>query len=241
MAKYIEIANTLRTSVSNHEYKNNDPFPDQQALSKKFSTSRMTIQKALNILKTEGLIYSKQGSGTFVSSNADLIEQTDLEINQYIGTTDLFGKTHKINSKIIKFTIRYPDKSEQNALRISKKDLIYDITRLRIVDEEPYVLEYTKMPVKVIPGISDDILKKSIYHYIKSDLNLKIGSAFRKIRADKPNLFDKKFLNCKNEDPILEITQTAFLNSDIPFEFSRVRYRYDKGNMVVFVKSSFER
>ncbi|WP_143812318.1 UTRA domain-containing protein, partial [Oenococcus oeni] len=113
--------------------------------------------------------------------------------------------------------------------------------RLRIVDEEPYVLEYTKMPVKVIPGISDDILKKSIYHYIKSDLNLKIGSAFRKIRADKPNLFDKKFLNCKNEDPILEITQTAFLNSDIPFEFSRVRYRYDKGNMVVFVKSSFER
>ncbi|WP_143805695.1 GntR family transcriptional regulator, partial [Oenococcus oeni] len=111
MAKYIEIANTLRTSISNHEYKNNDPFPDQQALSKKFSTSRMTIQKALNILKTEGLIYSKQGSGTFVSSNADLIEQTDLEINQYIGTTDLFGKTHKINSKIIKFTIRYPDKS----------------------------------------------------------------------------------------------------------------------------------
>ncbi|MDN6899939.1 GntR family transcriptional regulator [Oenococcus sicerae] len=241
MAKYIEIANILRKDISNHKYSDHDPFPDQKTLAKIFATSRMTIQKSLNILSAEGLIHSKQGSGTFVSKNADLIVQTDLGVDQYVGTTSLLGNKHVVESQIIKFLIRYPDNAEQEALNISEKELLYDIIRLRIVDKEPYALEYSKMPVKVIPGISDEVLKKSVYHYIQSDLGFRIGSAFRKIGAVKPDNYDKMFLNCVDGDPVLEVSQTVYLDNGIAFEFSRTRHRYDKGNVTVFVKSNLER
>ncbi|MCV3295998.1 MAG: GntR family transcriptional regulator [Oenococcus sp.] len=240
MAKYIEIANQLRSDISQHKFSQDQPFPDQLDLANRFSTSRMTVQKSLNILRAEGLIYSRQGSGTFVSKNADLIVQSDFGVDQYVGTSTLLGDQHQIESQVIKFEIRYPNDSEQIALRLNDKELIYDIIRQRVVDKEPYALEYSKMPVKVIPGLDDKVLHASIYGYIQNDLKLKIGSAFRKISADKANSNDEKYLKCGPMDPVLEVTQTVFLNTGIPFEFSSTRHRYDQGSVTVFVKSKLE-
>lgn len=240
MSKYIEIANILRKKIRDGKYKNDTLLPDQEELAKEFRTSRMTIQKSLKILSSERIIYSRQGSGTFVSRNANLIVNSDVGIEQYVGVTKLLGSNHVVESKILKFEMHYPGKEDQNTLSINNKEIIYDIARLRIVDKKPYALEYIKMPANVIPGITKEVLKKSIYNYIESDLNLKIGSAFRKISADKTNEFDQKYLNCKMDDPILEVFQTVFLSNGTPFEISRARHRYDNERVVDFVKAKLE-
>lgn len=41
-------------------------LPSQMALAERLGVSPMTVQRALAILKTEGLIYSRAGRGTFV-------------------------------------------------------------------------------------------------------------------------------------------------------------------------------
>ena len=57
---------------------------------------------------------------------------------------------------------------------------------------------------------------------------MKIGGSHRKIRADKPNDLDQQYLQCKVDDPVLEMEQVAYLNTGIPFEYSFSRHRYDK-------------
>lgn len=106
-----------------------------------------------------------------------------------------------------------------------------DIIRARYVNDEPYSMEYTIMPRKIIPEIAEEILYHSIYQYIQNELNLRIGTATRRIRADKSDYYDQTYLDCNKHDPILEVEQVICLSDGRPFEFSQVRYPYSMGEI----------
>ena len=90
------------------------------------------------------------------------------------------------------------------------------------------------MPVRIIPGISEEILHKSVYNYIEQDLGKQIGSAYRVIRADVPDQYDLQYLEATEKTPILEVEQIVSLSDGTPFEHSKNRHRYDRGGIVVY-------
>ncbi|WEV43613.1 GntR family transcriptional regulator [Lactobacillus sp. ESL0684] len=234
MTKYIDIATTLKQRINSGQYKAGTSLPQQKTLAKEFNTSRMTIQKALDVLDNEGLIYRVQGSGIYVKKNINFLTDMKIPGNQYFGATHLFGKSHHVKSKIITFNISNPTKEAQNALKVTYDQAVYNIVRLRLVDDISYALEYTTMPTQVIPGINQEVLLDSIYNYIQNNLNLTIGSAYRTISADKPDQLDQQYLNCLPVDPILQVQQIVYLDDGVAFEFSRTRQRFDKGKYTIF-------
>lgn len=233
MAKYLDIAAELSKRIREGIYLVGESIPDQKTLAREFNTSRMTIQKSLDVLNAEGLSYSIQGSGTYVKKNANFISDFRVRSDQYVGTTQLFGKNHQVTSKIIDFHISNPTDEEQEALKITRNQPVYNIIRLRYVDKSAYALEYTTMPTEIIPQITENILLHSIYHHIQGTLGLNIGAAYRTISADKPNKFDQQYLACTSADPVLQVQQTVYLDDGVAFEFSHTRQRYDKGKFVV--------
>lgn len=233
MVKYKEVAADIRTKIIDGIYTSKAPMPEQIILAKEYNTSRMTIQKALEILRIEGLVYSRRGSGTFVRQNARTLSELDSKADIYEGMTKLLGSKGKVTSKIITFAIRFPTELECEKLMIDKAKPVYDIVRLRYFKEEPLLLEYTIMPIEVIPDVTEEVLHHSIYSHIEETLEFGIGVANRRIHADRPNENDQRYLNCEENDPILEVDQVVFLDSGVPFEFSQTRHRYDKGDIIV--------
>lgn len=63
---YQQVAASLRASILTRKVSPGDRLPSQAELSKHYGVARMTIQQALRILKDEGLVASRQGSGMFV-------------------------------------------------------------------------------------------------------------------------------------------------------------------------------
>ncbi|WP_125607806.1 GntR family transcriptional regulator [Lapidilactobacillus bayanensis] len=235
MSKYADIAQNIRHEIKSGVYAPGTSLPDQKSMAANFHTSRMTLQKALDLLKTEGYLYSQQGAGTFVKYNADSLVNMDIGVDQYVGTTELLGPKHKVDSRIVSFNLRYPTEIEQEKLALSATQVIYDIVRARWVDDEPYALEYTKMPVELIPNIDETVLKQSIYQYIENTLGLQIGSAFRRIEARRSTLEDIKQLNILPEDPVLVVTNIVYLADGRPFEYSKTHQRSDKSHFSIFV------
>ena len=233
MSRYKEVADDIRTKIIDGIYNSEKPMPEQIVLAKEYETSRMTIQKALEILRIEGLVYSRRGSGTFVRQNARTLSELDSKADIYDGLTKHLGAKGEITSKIISFTIRFPNETECEKLMIDKSKPVYDIVRLRYFKGEPLLMEYTIMPIEVVPGITEDILYQSIYSHIEETLGFGIGVANRRIHADRPDEMDQKYLDCTEIDPVLEVDQVVFLDSGVPFEYSQTRHRYDKGDIVV--------
>ena len=105
---------------------------------------------------------------------------------------------------------------------------VYYINRARYADNEPYVVEYTYMPIDIIPGIKREILQNSIYNYIEGELKLNIKSAHRIIRAIVPSKLEMEYLKVGENFPLLQIEQIAFLDNGQPFEYSKSNHRSDK-------------
>ena len=112
-------------------------------------------------------------------------------------------------------------------LKISEEDFVYDIVRIRYLDDKPANVEYTQMPIDVITGIRHEVLLGSIYAYIQDTLKLQIQSAHRAISADMPTDEERKYLKIEGELPILKVAQVAFLSDGRPFEYSRSPHSAD--------------
>lgn len=227
MTKYESISNEIRRRVKNGYYPTDQPIPDELSLTKEFGCSRMTMKRALDILVAEGLLYRKRGHGTFIIQSAANEDKINVISEETLGLSNLL-KHSKVTSRTIVFEVQFPDEKVAAQLGIDRDTPVYHIIRLRLVDDEPFVTEQTYMPVAVIPGITEEVLQASIYNHIHETLRLKIGGAHRKIRADKANALDEEYLECKSDDPILEVEQNGFLNNGTPFEYSFSRHRYDK-------------
>ncbi|NWN95592.1 MAG: GntR family transcriptional regulator [Bacillus sp. (in: Bacteria)] len=227
-AKYEMISQEIKRRILEKEYPYDAPIPDEITLAKEFGCSRMTMKKALDMLVMDGLLYRKRGHGTFIVKSAVDNHLVNVGATESLGLTNLL-KNKEIKSHTICFEVMFPP-TEQIASRLSitMQTPVYHIIRLRIVEGEPYVLEETYMPSELIRGITDEVLQSSIYNYIQNTLQLTIAGCHRKIRADKPNELDKKYLKCASEDPILEVEQIGYLNTGVHFEYSFSRHRYDK-------------
>lgn len=63
---YQQVAAALRAAILTRKVAPGERLPSQAELSTRYGVARMTIQQALRILKDEGLVTSRQGSGMFV-------------------------------------------------------------------------------------------------------------------------------------------------------------------------------
>lgn len=229
MIKYQQISDEMRKRLLDEYYPTDQPIPDEISLAKQFGCSRMTMKRALDILVMEGYLYRKRGHGTFIVKSAIQKNKVNVVGNDTLGLSHLLkGKGQEIKSKVLQFEVKFPTQEIASHLSIDLDTPIYDIIRLRIVENEPYVIEQTYMPTTIIPGINEKILHSSIYNYITTTLELTIAGTHKKIRACKPNQMDQTHLDCREDDPILEVEQVVYLNNGMPFEYSFSRHRYDK-------------
>ena len=230
MPKYEEIANILRDRIANGVYPVDSMLPIQSELSKEFGVSRMTIKKAVEILTIEGLIFSKQGNGTRVL-NSSFWDKEDSKFR-------LKNDERKLTSQIIQFAVEFPEAEIAERLQVEMIVPVYKIIRLRLLDDQPYVLEHTYMPCDLVPGLDESILLQSIYAYLWDELNLKFAGSYRHITAEKPDEYDQNYLACQETDPILQVEQVVYLETGRPIEYSKSRNRFDtRGYSLLDVKN----
>lgn len=226
--KYLHIYNELREKILSNEYAMNEQLPDEITLTKQFDCSRMTVKKALDLLVSEGLIYRKRGQGTFVLSRGSSKRKLIVPERDIKGLTKISEDAHsKITSKIIHFKLEFANEFLAEKLQIPLQSPVYNIYRLRIIDDKPYVLEQTYMSTDIIPGITENILKKSIYNYIEGTLGLRIASATKILRASVSSEDEQYYLQLLPTEPVFEVEQVAYLDNGTPFEYSISRHRYD--------------
>lgn len=63
---YQQVANALRAAILTRKLVPGEKLPSGNELAQRYSVARMTVQQAIRVLRDEGLIVSRQGSGVFV-------------------------------------------------------------------------------------------------------------------------------------------------------------------------------
>lgn len=69
--KYVRLANILREQIRSSIKTTDKKLPTEAALAKRYGVSRQTVRQALALLKSEGIIKTRQGSGAYIAKAGD--------------------------------------------------------------------------------------------------------------------------------------------------------------------------
>ncbi|MCI9146887.1 MAG: GntR family transcriptional regulator [Hungatella sp.] len=229
MYKYEIIAQDIQSKILSGFYKPDEKLPQELELCKEYGASRITIREAMEHLVHNGLITKRRGSGTFVKAiSGGTVNHEEFARSQQFGGFSKDKPASQITSVIHDFQPLKASAQVADQLQIPQGAFVCYICRTRMVDGRPYVTEYTYMPTDIITGITDEVVRGSIYAYIENTLKLKIQSAHRIVRASMPTKQERIWLEIGEAPlPILEVEQVAYLGDGRIFEYSKSRHRAD--------------
>lgn len=220
MLKYEMIANDIRNKIINNTYPVNSQLPLEKEIIQEYGVSRITVKKAYDILVNEGLVIKRRGNGTFVKNIDEDTALLFAKSRQFQGFSTNHAKS-KIETYVSFFQVELPSEDVQKKLKINQNDWVYHFIRTRYKDDKPVVIEYTFMPMALIPGITKEILEHSIYQYIEEELKMKIQSAHRIITAYAPNEEQKELLKLEEMIPVVNVEEITFLDTGKPFSYTQ--------------------
>ena len=215
---YYQIYESLKKDVANKIYKTGDKLPSENHLSKRFEVNRHTVRRALQILKNEGILFSKRGSGVIVQ---------DTKFKYKIGkrvrfSQNITNENYIPKTKIIRSEIRKASKMEADNLKINSRDEILLIETTGKINNIPTILTKRTIPNKRFPRFLEIFQKElSVTHTLKL---LGINDFVRlntNIIAELADSIQANLLNCKINSPLLK---TTYVNQDlnsIPIEYSQ--------------------
>jgi len=154
----------IKQRIVNDEFAD-DRIPSETDLANQLGVSRTTIRDALSRLELEGVIYRKQGAGTFINRAGLQIKTRLEEIWTYEDMLQAHGYTP--TTRIISVEAQPADVARAATLNLSGGDNLLVIQKLFLADDRPVILTVNHVPTAIIesPYTPDDF-HPPIYHFL---------------------------------------------------------------------------
>ncbi|MFY1004862.1 UTRA domain-containing protein, partial [Escherichia coli] len=77
----------------------------------------------------------------------------------------LDGKKQSI--RLLDYQVVPANADIQEELFLSNTDFVYQIKRLRLIDDQPFMIETGFIPIKIVPTLSPAVVNSSIFNYLE--------------------------------------------------------------------------
>ncbi|CAM3084840.1 GntR family transcriptional regulator [Lactiplantibacillus plajomi] len=235
---YQQVITDLNKRIMADEFANKK-LPDERSLSEQYQVSRSSIKRALNVLANQGLIFKKRGSGTFINplylknQSSFKYEGTNLGITDSLNTEGA-----KPSIQLLDFKVVPASQELQQDLFLTADEFVYEIKRLRLLDDQPFMIESGYIPIKLVPELNRQVVSGSIFNYVQETLNAAVTKSFLSISADSSNDNDQQLLQLKPTEPVGVMSGIFFLDDGTPFEVSNMRLHYQYMKYTTFVSTN---
>lgn len=170
--RYQAIADELR-----HRVRSASPgslLPSESELSSEFAASRVTIRRALEVLRDEGLVAARQGFGWFVTTEP--IRQSLERLGTIESQVETSGR-YAVR-RVIEFAFEAPPPHVRELLGAGK---VLRVKRVNLADGEPFAVVTVWCPAAVGQKLSiDDVERQPFYEL----LDVELRGATQTIGAD---------------------------------------------------------
>ncbi len=233
--RYVQLRQRLSDGVARGILPPGSPLPPEREIAAITDFSRVTVRKAIQSLAEDGTIVQKQGSGSFISSKPEQIEQKLSRLTSFSEDMERRGKSS--TSRWLERGLFMPSPDEMTSLGLSSEESVARIVRLRLADGEPIAIERASLPTDILPNPL--AVETSLYETLEKDGHRPVR-ALQKISAINLGEADATLLAVPTGDAGLKIERTSYLGSGRVAEFTQSLYRGDAYNFVAELRLSKE-
>lgn len=147
---WLQIRRALAKPISAGDWLPGTRIPTELDLKEHFQTSRMTVNKAIASLASEGLLQRRRKIGTVVSEHAQ--ERPVFEIWDTADIVARAGATY--GYRLLSCEFVRDDPAKRAMLNVSRKTRLIWVRCLHLSDDRPFQLEERLINVDAAPGIT---------------------------------------------------------------------------------------
>ncbi len=193
IVRYHEIAQSLRQQIQSAGIAAGRLLPSESALSDEFGVSRVTVRRALDVLREEGLVSAQQGLGWFVTG--DPVSQ----VLARLGTIEEQMAANGIRSerRIIEFAF---EAATRSVAKILHTDQVLRVKRVNTADGEPFAVVTVWCPFELGQHLSRHDVEQSPFYEL---LDVALRGATQTIGADSATIEEARLLEIPAGSPVL--------------------------------------
>jgi GntR family transcriptional regulator len=228
-----QIIERINSGIESGEFARGDVIPSEPELCRLFSTTRMTVRRAIDALVNEGKLFRVQGKGTFVSHF-----ELDKTYQKQGFTSNMLSLGVQPSSMVIQAGTCKADDSVRNSLEMAEDEPIFCLERVRMADESPIAIERVWISLKRFPRLPEfDFSQRSLYEVLHQEFGLDLISGYSRQRINAVSVIgdDAQALFHTKKGVALRIRNVDYDKAHRPFAMADTLYHGKKYTLDVVI------
>ncbi len=229
---YIQIAEGLLDQIESGHLSPGDRLPPERQLSETLGVNRMTLRQALQLLETQGLLVRQQGAGTYIADPK--IERQAGQLVPF--TQSMQRRGYAPGARVITLEKRPVEAAVAQELGLPISTLVYFVRRLRLINQEPVMLERLTIVAQRVPGLENyDLSSHSLYQIMEKEYGIVIAQARQSLEPVVATEYEAELLGVQPGAPLMLERRLAFEQNGQAVECGKDLYRGDRFRFVTAI------
>jgi GntR family transcriptional regulator len=221
---YIQLFDILKKKIVENEWPVGSQIPVEDELSRMYEVSKATVRLAVLELARQGYLMRQQGRGTFVCKR---IIPEGLTMSASFKEL-MLEKGIAFSTQVLAQTVMMPTDELELKLHITEDKHIIYIKRLRLVDNEPVLLQESYIPHHICPPLlQEDVTDNSLFELFEKKFGITITLVKDFIEVAHAKLDESKLLGLPSDSPVLLLEQ-LFYSGETQIMYTRSVKRPDR-------------
>lgn len=223
--RHAQLSDWLRDRLTSGHYAAHDQLPSESELGELSGVSRITVRRALATLENEGLIYRRQGLGSFAAPPT--IPQGLVRLTDFAQDMERAGLS--ASSRVLHHGAESAPPAAAAALEVKEGAPVIRLDRLRMGDGETVALDRTWLPPFYAQFLDGrDLADETIYQVLERDYEIPVERARYRIEATLASPDDAPHLGVPEGAPLLLVERVSYTAAEKPVYYQRRYYRADR-------------
>ncbi|MDX1416913.1 MAG: GntR family transcriptional regulator [Candidatus Promineifilaceae bacterium] len=215
----------IKEQILNHEFADGR-IPSESELANELGVSRTTIRDAMSRLENEGVVFRRQGSGTYVNEPGLQIKSRLEEIWSYEAVLEAHGYTP--STQVLAAYVEKPAQEIVNALNLGVGETILVIKKLFTEDSIPVIYTENRIPTRICDSDLDlDDFRDPIYQVLDERCQQRLNYYLSDIIPSSANEQLAKLLDITQGTALISFQETGYNDENEPILWARSYFRDD--------------
>lgn len=220
-----QLAEALREQIRSGQLSPGEPLPSERELCEQLDLSRGTVRQALLSIISEGLAYTQRGKGNFVAPKK--VEQALFSLPSVVLSLRRGG--HQVVTKPLGVFTVPSSPSVSKSLAIPVGSTVVRARRLRLLNNEPFLLSTTVIPESRCPGFTfEGPETMTVYELIEHRYGIRVVRVRSTLETTVLDEFEADLLCVQHSLPAFRLRRVALSSDGQPVAFTVHLIRGDR-------------
>lgn len=215
--RYLDVADQLRSEIAAGRM---GALPSEAALGDGHGVSRVTVRRALEVLRDEGLVASRRGAGWFVAT--DPVRQTLGRVTTIESALQAAGA--RPERKVLEFAFEPASAEVAKVFGLAADAEVLRVVRLNLADGEPFALVTVWLPAALGSDVSRADVERATFFDLLPLHGVETGRVVQTIAATGADRVEARHLGMSIGEPLLACRRVTYDRSGAAVMCSEHRY-----------------